>query len=71
LLQPEAIHKKPRGIASVFGGNTMDKYAAFTAGYLLVWTAFSLLATGSQWMFPERLLRSPMMEAQERGFGSI
>jgi predicted metal-binding membrane protein len=43
---------------------------AFAVGYLLVWTAFSLLATVLQRVFAHWLLLSPMMEARARGFGS-
>ncbi|MGA9776871.1 MAG: DUF2182 domain-containing protein [Limisphaerales bacterium] len=44
---------------------------SFAAGYLLVWTAFSLMATALQRLFAHWLLLSPMMAAQERGFGGI
>jgi len=39
------------------------RIAAFTAGYLLVWTSFSLIATGLQWALTELRLLSPMMES--------
>ena len=35
---------------------------AFTAGYLLVWTAFSAAATALQWLLSRSGLLSPMME---------
>ncbi len=38
------------------------RIAAFTAGYLLIWTSFSLMATGLQWVLTELRLFSPMME---------
>ena len=39
------------------------RIAAFTTGYLLVWTSFSLIATGLQWTLTELRLLSPMMES--------
>jgi len=39
------------------------RIAAFTAGYLLIWTSFSLIATGLQWALMELRLLSPMMES--------
>jgi len=39
------------------------RIAAFTAGYLLIWTLFSLIATGLQWALTELRLLSPMMES--------
>jgi predicted metal-binding membrane protein len=39
------------------------RISAFTAGYLLVWTAFSFFATGLQWALTELRLLSPMMES--------
>jgi predicted metal-binding membrane protein len=39
------------------------RIAAFTTGYLLVWTSFSLIATGLQWALTELRLLSPMMES--------
>jgi predicted metal-binding membrane protein len=39
------------------------RIAAFTAGYLLIWTSFSLIATGLQWTLTELRLLSPNMES--------
>jgi predicted metal-binding membrane protein len=39
------------------------RIAAFTAGYLLIWTSFSLIATGLQWSLTELRLLSAMMES--------
>jgi predicted metal-binding membrane protein len=44
---------------------------AFASGYLLVWTAFSLVATVLQRWLAALLLLSPMMEATGRGFGGV
>lgn len=52
------------------GGRASVHVYAFAAGYLLVWTAFSLAATAFQRLLAHWLLLSPMMEVQERGFGS-
>lgn len=42
---------------------------AFAGGYLVVWTVFSLVATMAQRLLAERLLLSPMMEANDPLFG--
>ncbi len=44
---------------------------AFAGGYLLVWTAFSLLATILQRLLAQWLLLSPMMESQNPIFGGV
>jgi predicted metal-binding membrane protein len=44
---------------------------AFAAGYLSVWTAFSLAATALQRLLAHWLLLSPMMEAKGRLFSGI
>jgi predicted metal-binding membrane protein len=46
------------------------RIAAFTAGYLLVWTLFSLIATGLQWALTELRLLSPMMESTNQFLGA-
>lgn len=43
---------------------------AFAAGYVVVWTLFSLVATVLQRVFAQTLLLSPMMESQDRIFGA-
>ena len=42
------------------------RIAAFTAGYLLIWTSFSLIATGLQWALTELRLLSPIMESSNQ-----
>jgi predicted metal-binding membrane protein len=42
---------------------------AFAGGYLLVWTAFSLVATVGQRVLANLLLLTPMMEARGRAVG--
>lgn len=44
--------------------------AAFLAGYLLAWTAFSLVATTLQWALSEAALLSPMMVSTSPYFGA-
>jgi predicted metal-binding membrane protein len=63
FLYAGVIRKSPEG------GRARSHVYAFAAGYLLVWTAFSLLATALQRLFAHWLLLSPMMEANGRGFG--
>src|SRR5438876_10885530 len=42
---------------------------AFAAGYLAVWTIFSLIATALQLGLTKTSLLSPMMELRSRSFG--
>lgn len=48
--------------------HTSVRVHAFAGGYLIVWTAFSLLATVLQRLLARLLLLSPMMETQNRVF---
>src|SRR5262249_53712603 len=43
---------------------------AFAAGYLMIWTAFSLAATVLQRLLAQTLLLTPMMEIHVRWFAS-
>jgi predicted metal-binding membrane protein len=45
------------------------RIAAFTGGYILVWTSFSLIATGLQWVLTELRLLTPMMESSSQILG--
>jgi len=49
--------------AILAAGRTRGGAAAFAAGYLLVWVAFSALATLLQWRLLEAGLLTPMMES--------
>jgi predicted metal-binding membrane protein len=63
LLYAGVIRKSPdhgRAHAHVY---------AFAGGYLIVWTVFSLGATGLQRLLANLLLLSPMMEARNSVFG--
>jgi len=44
---------------------------AFLSGYLLVWTAFSLLATAAQWALQKAALLSMMMEPTSKVLAAI
>jgi predicted metal-binding membrane protein len=45
---------------------------AFAAGYVLIWSAFSVAATILQWLLAHLLLLTPMMEiATRRGGGAV
>ena len=63
LLYAGVIRKSPDG------ARVRAHIYAFAASYLLVWTAFSLIATALQRLFSHWLLLSSMMEAKQRGFG--
>lgn len=59
------------GIARRFKPNSAPRRIyAFAAGYLIVWTAFSLGATAVQRLLAAVLLLSPMMEVTHRGIGA-
>lgn len=64
FLYAGVIRKSPEGLSA------RAHVYAFAAGYLLVWTAFSLIATALQRVLAHWLVLSPMMEARGRGFGS-
>lgn len=42
----------------------------FAGGYLLAWTAFSLVATSAQWALERAALLTPMMESASNGLGA-
>jgi predicted metal-binding membrane protein len=52
-------------------GRSFVSAAWFASGYLLVWTAFALLATLAQWGLERAALLSPMMESSSHIFGGI
>ena len=54
---------------SVSAANAPAHAYAFAGGYLVVWTAFSLVATLLQLWMHKVLLLSPMMETQNNYFG--
>lgn len=64
ILYAGVIRKSPGA------GRVQAHVYAFAGGYLLVWTAFSLLATGLQRALAHWLLLSPMMEIRAGWFGS-
>ena len=43
----------------------------FAGGYLLAWTAFSLVATAAQWALERAALLTPMMESASRILGAV
>ena len=47
------------------------RIAAFMGGYVLIWTLFSLVATGLQWVLTELRLLSPMMESSSQILGVV
>jgi len=49
----------------------VSRLTGFVAGYLMVWTAFSLLMTLLQWGLLEARLISPMMESRSPLFGGV
>lgn len=51
------------------GRSRAGSIIAFVAGYLLVWTGFSLLITVIQWALLQASWISPMMEVRSPGFG--
>jgi predicted metal-binding membrane protein len=65
FLYAGVIRKSPDSV------RTQAHVYAFASGYLVIWTAFSLVATILQRVMSHMLLLSPMMEVQERTFGAI
>ena len=51
--------------------NPYLRTAVFTLGYLLAWTAFSLVATTLQWTFSAAALLSPMMVSTSGVLGAV
>jgi predicted metal-binding membrane protein len=43
----------------------------FVTGYVLIWTAFALVATAAQFALTQVALLTPMMESSSRTFGAI
>ena len=62
FLYAAVIRKSPQG------PNAPAHVYAFAAGYLVIWTVFSLAATVLQLLLAHWLLLSPMMEARNRWF---
>ncbi|RJT36318.1 DUF2182 domain-containing protein [Mesorhizobium waimense] len=52
-------------------GRPIASTAWFFTGYLLVWIAFSLAATGAQWLLARLALLSPMMAASSAVLGGV
>jgi predicted metal-binding membrane protein len=52
-------------------GKPFAPTAWFAAGYLLIWTGFSALATTGQWGLERAALLNPMMESTNRILGSM
>jgi len=65
FLYAMVIRKSPDGVRA--GAHIY----AFAGGYLLVWTAFSLVATVLQRLLAYWLILTPMMEARECAFGGV
>lgn len=63
FLYAGVIRKSPDG------SRARARVYAFAGGYLLTWTAFSLIATALQWVLAHWLLLSPMMVVRDRRFG--
>ncbi|OGX34048.1 MAG: hypothetical protein A3C36_04075 [Omnitrophica WOR_2 bacterium RIFCSPHIGHO2_02_FULL_52_10] len=51
-------------------GTPIAPAGAFTAGYIFMWTVFSLCATLAQWLLDKAALLSPMMVANSPKFGA-
>ncbi|TIT72015.1 MAG: DUF2182 domain-containing protein, partial [Mesorhizobium sp.] len=52
-------------------GRTIASTGWFFAGYLLVWVAFSLAATGAQWLLGRLALLNPMMATNSGILGGL
>jgi predicted metal-binding membrane protein len=63
LLYGVVLRRSPDANAAV------SRVYAFAAGYLLIWTAFSIAATLLQWLLSRSTLMTPMMEAASSTLG--
>lgn len=61
LLLYAGVGRKARA-----SGRPIASTAWFFTGYLLVWVAFSVVATGAQWLLADLALLSPMMATNSR-----
>jgi predicted metal-binding membrane protein len=59
------------GRQAAIAGQPFVASAWFAAGYLLAWTAFSLVATSAQWALERAALLTPMMESANNILGGI
>ncbi|HZP11538.1 MAG TPA: DUF2182 domain-containing protein [Nevskiaceae bacterium] len=53
-------------VARSSGGSPVANVYAFAAGYIVVWSAFSLVATLAQWALHDYGLLTPMMQSASR-----
>ena len=59
------------GRQAASAGKPLAATGWFTAGYLLIWTVFSLLATSVQWALERAALLTPTMAAVSGVFGGL
>lgn len=52
-------------------GTPVASAGAFTAGYLFMWTVFSLAVTAAQWQLDRAALLSPLMVSNSPRFGAL
>ena len=52
-------------------GHSFRETLAFTGGYLVAWSAFSLLATAAQWRLAEAWMLSPDMRSESATFAGL
>lgn len=65
LLYAAVVRKSGLGVS------VPQRVYAFAAGYLAIWTLFSLLATLAQRLLSEALVLSPMMVLQNRAWAGV
>ena len=65
VLVYAGMHRKARQ-----RGHPIAPTACFISGYLLMWIAFSALATALQWLLDEKALLSPMMRSNNGDFAA-
>jgi predicted metal-binding membrane protein len=59
------------GRKAAAGGHPLAATGWFLAGYLSAWVAFSLAATGAQWLLARLALLTPMMQSASGIFGGL
>ncbi len=70
-VTPMVLLYATAGRNAVARGRPLAATSWFLAGYLSAWIAFSLAATGAQWILTQLALLTPMMQSASGIFGGL
>ena len=70
-VTPMVLLYATAGRNAVARGRPLAATGWFLAGYLAAWIAFSLVATGAQWILTQLALLTPMMQSASGIFGGL